>query len=62
MGISLQQYSHWRVFNLYEMEYHINAKELLAAQFSVKTLEKVPDAHVKLLSDNSTTVHQQYAI
>ena len=44
------------------MEYHINAKELLAAQFSVKTLEKVPDAHVKLLSDNSTTVHQQYAI
>ena len=44
-------------FNLDEMEYHINAKELLAANFSLKTIVKVPDAHVKLLSDNTTTVH-----
>ena len=39
-----------------EMEYHINAKELLAAKFSLKTFVKVSDAHVKLLSDNTTTV------
>ena len=44
--------------NLDEMEYHINAKELLAAvKFSLKAFVKVPDAHVKLLSDNTTTVH-----
>ena len=46
-----------RAFNLDEMEYHINAKELLAAKFSLKTFVKVPDAHVKLLSNNTTTVH-----
>ena len=40
-------------FNLDKMEYHINHKELLAAKFSLKTFVKVPDAHVKLLSDNS---------
>ena len=44
-------------FNLDQMEYHINAKELLAAKFSLKTFVKVSDAHVKLLSDNTTTVH-----
>ena len=44
-------------FNLAEMKYHINAKELLAAKFSLKTFVKVSDAHVKLLSDNTTTVH-----
>ena len=43
-------------FNLDEMEYHINAKKFLAAKFSLKTFVKVPDAHVELLSDN-TTVH-----
>ena len=35
------------------MEYHINDKERLAAKFPLKTFVKVPDAHVKLLSDNS---------
>ena len=40
-----------------EMEYHINAKELLAAKFSLKTFVKVSHAHVKSLSDNTTTVH-----
>ena len=44
-------------FNLDEMEYHINAKELLAGKFSLKTFVKVPDAHVKLLSDITTTVY-----
>ena len=44
-------------FSLDEMEYDINAKELLAAKFSLKTLVKVYYAHVKLLSDNTTTVH-----
>ena len=44
-------------FNLDEMEYHINAKKFLAAKFSLKTFVKVPDAHVELLSDNTTTVH-----
>ena len=39
------------------MEYHINAKELLAISFSQKTFVKVPDAQVKLLSYNTTTVH-----
>ena len=38
------------------MEYHINAKELLAAKFALKTFVKVPDAHIKLLSDNTTNV------
>ena len=44
-------------FNFDEMECHINAKELLAICFSQKTFVKVPDAQVKLLSDNTTTVH-----
>ena len=44
-------------FNLDKMKYHINAKKLLGARFSLKTFVKVPDAHVKLLSDNTTTVH-----
>ena len=44
-------------FNIDEVEYNINAKELLAAKFSLKTFVKVPDAHVKLLSDNTTTVY-----
>ena len=43
-----------RAFNLDEMEYHINAKELLAAKFTLKTFVKV---YVELLSDNATTVH-----
>ena len=44
-------------FNLHEMEYHINAKKFLAAKFSLKTFVKVSDAHVKLLSDNTTTAN-----
>ena len=44
-------------FSLDKIEYHINVKELLAAKFSLKTFVKIPDAHVKLLSDNTTTVH-----
>ena len=44
-------------FNLNEMEYHINAKELLVAKLFLKTFVKVSDAHVKLLSDNTTTVY-----
>ena len=44
-------------FNLDEMEYHINTKELLAAKFSLKTFVKVSDAHVKLLSGNTAIVH-----
>ena len=38
------------------MEYHINVKELLAAKFALKTFVKVPDAHIKLLLDNTTNV------
>ena len=44
-------------FNLDEMEYHSNAKELLAAKFSPKTFVKVSDTDVKLLSGNTTAVH-----
>ena len=44
-------------FKLDGKEYHINAKEILAAKSSLKTFVKVPDVHVKLLSDNSTVVH-----
>ena len=44
-------------FNHDEMEYHINAKELLTAKFSPKTFVKVFDTDVKLLSDNTTAVH-----
>ena len=40
-----------------KIEYHINAKELLAAKIYLKTFVKVPDAHVKLLPDNTSTVH-----
>ena len=43
--------------SLNEMEYHINAKELLVAKLFLKTFVKVSDAHVKLLSDNTTTVY-----
>ena len=39
------------------MEYHINGKELLVAKLFLKTFVKVSDAHVKLLSDNTTTVY-----
>ena len=39
------------------MKYHFNAKKLLGARFSLKTFVKVPDVHVKLLSDNTTTVY-----
>ena len=39
------------------MEYHINAKEPLAAKFFLKTFIKVSGAHVKLLSDNTAAVH-----
>ena len=44
-------------FSLDEMEYHINAKKLLAAKFSLKTFVKVSHVHVQLLSDNTTIVH-----
>ena len=43
--------------NLNVTEYHINAKERLTATFSLKKYLKVPDARVKLLSGNTTTVH-----
>ena len=33
------------------------AFKLLAAKFSLKIFVKVPDAHVKLLPDNTTTIH-----
>ena len=39
------------------MEYHINVKDPLAAKFSLKTFVKVSDAHIKLLSGSTTTVH-----
>ena len=44
-------------YSLDNIEYHINAKELLAAKFFLKTFVKVPHAYAKLLSDNTTTVH-----
>ena len=43
-------------FNLHKIKYHITVKEILEAKFSLKTFVKVPDAHVKLISDNTTTV------
>ena len=41
-------------FSLDKMECHINAKKLLAAKFSLKTLVKISETHVKFLSDNTT--------
>ena len=50
-------------FNLDQMEYHINAKELLAAKFSLKTFVKVSDAHVNVIRQHYyCTWHQQYAL
>ena len=40
------------------MEYHINAKKLLAAKFSLKTFVKVSHVHVQLLSGNTTIAHR----
>ena len=39
------------------MEYHIDAKQVLAANFPLKTFVKSSDSHLKLLSDNTTAVH-----
>ena len=39
------------------MEYHIKVKKLLVAKLFLKTFVKVSDPHVKLLSDNTTTVY-----
>ena len=43
-------------FNLHKFKYHITVEEILEAKFSLKTFAKVPDAHVKLISDNTTFV------
>ena len=44
-------------FNLDEMVYHINAEKILPENFSLNIVVTVSDGHVKLLSDNTTTVH-----
>ena len=43
-------------FSLEENKYHINAKELLAAKFALNTFVNRKNLHVKLMSDNTTTV------
>ena len=42
--------------SLEENQYHINAKELLAAKFALGTFVNILK-HVKLMSDNTTTVY-----
>ena len=44
-------------FSFEERYYHIYIKGLLAAKFYLKAFVKVPNAHVKLLSDNTSTIH-----
>ena len=44
-------------FILNEQQLHINVLELLAAFFGLKAFVKNSDTHVKILSDNTTTVH-----
>ena len=44
-------------FNFDETEYHINAKEILAAKFSLKAFVKVLDAHDKLISHETIAVY-----
>ena len=44
-------------FTQREQSMQINSSELLAAKFGLKTFIKTHNVHVKLLSDNSTTVH-----
>eukprot|EP00794_Sanderia_malayensis_P000864 gene864-158_t len=40
-----------------ESELHINVLELKAALFGIKSLVNVTNTHLKVLSDNTTTVH-----
>ena len=49
-------------FNLDEMEYHIHAKELLAAKFSLKIFVKVSDTHAVIKQHYYCTWHQKYAL
>lgn len=44
-------------FSFEERYYHIYIKGHLAAKFYLKAFAKVPNAHVKLLSDNTSTIH-----
>ena len=44
-------------FSFEERYYHIYIKGLLAAKFYLKAFVKVPNAHVKLLSGNTSTIH-----
>ena len=44
-------------FSFEERYYHIYIKGHLAAKFYQKAFAKVPNAHVKLLSDNTSTIH-----
>ena len=44
-------------FTQRERSMHINSLELLAANFGLKTFIKTHNVHVKILSDNSTSVH-----
>ena len=44
-------------FSSNEQQLHINVFEPLAAFFGIKTFAKMSDAHVKILSDNTTTVY-----
>ena len=44
-------------FSLNEQQLHINVSELLAAFFALKAFVKNSDTHVKILSDNTTTVY-----
>ena len=44
-------------FSLNEQQLHINVLELLAAFFGLKASAKNSDTHVKILSENITTVY-----
>ena len=44
-------------FSSNEQQLHINVFEPLAAFFGIKAFAKMSDAHVKILSDNITTVY-----
>lgn len=44
-------------FNFEENKYHINAKGLLAVKFTLRMFVNIENIHVKLMSDDITTVY-----
>ena len=57
-GATLDSHKTGGLFLAEESEYHINVLELMAVLFALKALcSHMSDVYIKILSDNSTTVH-----